>query len=126
MIVGIGTDIVEIARIAKVLERRGDAFARRILTTAEYAQYLQKKDKDRFLAKRYAAKEAVVKALGTGFRQGVSWQHIEISNNSLGQPSFHLQKRAHELSQQKNIYEHHLSLSDEREYVVAFVVMTTA
>lgn len=126
MISGIGSDIVEIDRIVQVLARRGDAFARRILTPIEYALYLQKNDKPRFLAKRFAAKEATVKALGTGFREGLSWQHIEISHSALGQPQIQLRERALLLAQQKQIQRCFVSVSDEQAYVLAFVVMECA
>lgn len=126
MISGIGSDIVEISRIHQALLRWGDVFAHRILTPAEYALYTQKNDKTRFLAKRFAAKEAAVKALGTGFRQGLSWQHIEISHNALGQPHLQLRARALLLAQQKQICSCHVSVSDEQRYAVAFVVMECA
>lgn len=126
MISGIGSDIVEIKRIDQALARRGDAFARRILTPLEYTLFLQKNDKPRFLAKRFAAKEATVKALGTGFRDGLSWQHIEISHTALGQPQIQLRERALLLAQQKQILRCFLSVSDEQAYALAFVVMECA
>ena len=90
MVIGIGTDIVEIARIADVLDRQGDAFVQRILTHSEQKQYQASKQKAAFLAKRFAAKEAVAKALGTGIGSGVSFQDMTISNDEKGAPSVSL------------------------------------
>jgi len=117
MIAGIGVDLVEISRMQGVWERHGKAFARRILTKTERQALDQAKDPARFLAKRFAAKEAAAKALGTGFQQGLSWQHIEIQHDKLGKPLLSLNTPlAADLSA-------HLSLSDEIQHVVAFVVL---
>lgn len=124
MIVGIGTDIVEIDRIVGVLSRQGESFARRILTPAEREQLLSKKDHARFLAKRFAAKEAASKALGTGFRQGVSWQNFEITSDELGRPHLTLRGQAQLLLQEKGASVSHLSISDEKHYAIAFVVFS--
>ena len=85
MVIAIGTDIVEIARIAEVLERQGERFIDRILTVSEKTLYNQSKSVS-FVAKRFAAKEAVAKAFGTGIGRGVSFQDIVISNNAKGAP----------------------------------------
>ena len=124
MIHGIGTDIVEIQRIQDGLDRNGDRFAQRILSEAEYASYKQHANGVAFLAKRYAAKEAAAKALGTGFRDGLSLRHIEVINNELGKPELIFHDYALELVQRMGVLEAHISLSDERHYAVAYVVLT--
>ncbi|MBL4608810.1 MAG: holo-ACP synthase [Pseudomonadales bacterium] len=122
MIIGIGTDIVEIDRIVGVLSRQGESFIRRILTPTEQKQLLSKKDQARFLAKRFAAKEAASKALGTGFSQGVSWQDFEVSSDELGRPLLSFSGQAKLLIEQKGVTESHLSISDEKHYAIAFAV----
>lgn len=124
MIKGIGTDIVEIARIEASLSRLGEAFAARILGPEELADFHLSKQPNHFLAKRFAAKEAMGKALGTGIGQGISWQHIEVIHNELGAPQFRLTERAAERLSELGAHAHHLSLSDEKEYAVAFVVLS--
>lgn len=85
-IVGLGTDIVEIARIEAVIKRSADSLAKRILTENEFAQFQQQAQPARFLAKRFAVKEAAAKALGTGIRNGLAFNQFEVSNDSLGKP----------------------------------------
>ncbi len=122
-IVGLGTDIAEIDRLEQALARNGDAFAKRILTQSEYQTYLTFKQQGRFLAKRFAAKEAASKALGTGIAQGVTFQDFIVSNDAHGKPVLTLTKRAKELADEQGIKHIHLSISDERHYAVATVVM---
>ncbi len=121
MIKGIGTDIIQISRVSKALAR-SPRLAARILTPAELAQFEAKTRKDLFLAKRFAAKEAAVKALGTGIGRGVSWQHLNVSHDEWGKPMLEMSGGALQRAQQLNISSLHLSYSDEQEYVVAFVV----
>ncbi len=121
-IVGIGTDIAEIERIEKVLARSGDAFAERILTPAELVTYRGRKQPGRFLAKRFAAKEAASKALGTGIAQGVTFQDFIITNDEHGKPILTLENKARELAAARAIQAIHLSISDERHYAVATVI----
>jgi holo-[acyl-carrier protein] synthase len=90
-VIGIGTDIVDIERIKKAIERQGEAFLRRLFTEAEQAYCAQFNAAERHYAGRFCAKEAIVKAAGIGLRDGVSWLDIEILNNSLGQPQVRLQ-----------------------------------
>lgn len=120
MSLGIGTDIVAISRIASALERQGPKFAARILTTTELFLFQQNTQPARYLAKRFAAKEAILKALGTGLAQGMRWQDIEISRNELGGPVVSLtgaaQARMHALGGQRML----LSLSDEQDLAIAF------
>jgi len=122
MIKGIGTDLLEINRIAKVLAR-SPKIANRILTAREFADFLQSLQPARYLAKRFAAKEAVVKALGTGIGNGVSWQHIEITKDILGKPLINLNSGALKRAQLLNATQYHLSYSDERNFIVAMVVI---
>ena len=121
MIVGIGTDIVAIGRIATALERT-PGLAKRILTPVELEQYNASSQPVRFLAKRFAAKEAGVKALGTGIGNGVGWQHLEVSHNELGRPLLSLSSTAAERAAELGITHWHLSYSDEVDYVVAQVI----
>lgn len=123
MILGLGNDIVEIERIAAVLARQGDAFARRILTPTEFEQWQQTKMPERFLAKRFAAKEAASKALGTGIAQGVSFQDFEIQHDSLGKPELFLTGKAAQLAQARAVARLLVSLSDEKHYALATVIL---
>jgi len=124
MIAGVGTDILQISRISKALERT-PALPQRILTPAELARYETVRDKARFLAKRFCAKEAAAKALGTGIGRGVSWQHMEIRANEQGQPSLYLSDGALARAESLGVTASHISYSDEQEYVVAFVILNT-
>ncbi|TQV64668.1 MAG: holo-ACP synthase [Halothiobacillaceae bacterium] len=124
MIHGIGTDIVAIARISRLWARYGAGFAARMLADDELAGLGERHDPARFLAKRFAAKEAAAKALGTGFRDGLSLRHIAVVNDALGKPMLRLDARAAELAQAFGVRDCHLTLSDEADYAVAFVIMT--
>jgi len=124
MIVGIGTDLIKIARIAASLEKLGDRFARRILTEQEFVAFSGSALPASFLAKRFAAKEAAAKALGTGISQGVSWQHMAITHDEWGGPLLHFSDRAAELATLRGATTRHISLSDEKDYAVAFVVLS--
>ncbi|ADZ90392.1 holo-ACP synthase [Marinomonas mediterranea] len=124
MIIGIGTDIVEIARIRDSYDRLGDRFAKRILTDSEFER-LKSFESDAiasaFLAKRFAAKEAAVKALGTGIGRGVSFQHFNVKNLESGQPILEVNDEICARFDQAITW--HLSLTDEREYAQAFVIL---
>lgn len=126
MIVGIGTDIVEIDRIQAMWDKHGQRFARRLLSDAELARFDGVALKIAYLAKRFAAKEAAAKALGTGIGQGVSWQHIEVANDALGAPILVLHDAALARARLLGAGRFHLSLSDERAFAVAFVVLESA
>ncbi|MDR2874345.1 MAG: holo-ACP synthase [Methylobacillus sp.] len=123
MIYGIGTDIVEVSRISGSLAHFGSAFAKRILTDDEYREFELSKVKARFLAKRFAAKEAFGKALGTGLRAPVAMQNIGIGHNDLGKPIIVLAPELQAWVQQRGIKHMHLSISDEKALAVAFVVL---
>jgi holo-[acyl-carrier protein] synthase len=122
---GIGSDIVEYARIESMWTRYGMRFARRVLSAAELPAFESCAHPARILAKRFAAKEAFSKAVGSGLREPVSLGRISITHDSLGKPvlQFDAVLRAH--LAQLGISGHHLSISDERDMVVAFVVLET-
>ncbi len=122
MIKGIGTDILQVERIEKAL-KRSPKIADRVLTEQEMIEFRATSQPSRFLAKRFAAKEAVVKALGTGIGNGVGWQHVEISKDSLGKPLITLTEGALKRAKLLEAQHYHLTLSDEQDYVVAMVVI---
>jgi len=123
MIYGIGTDIVHINRMRENLDKYGDKFARRILTEAEFNEFEAKHDKAAFLAKRFAAKEATSKAMGTGFSQGLSLHHIGVEHDDAGKPILAFLDVAEKFLKENKIKQTHLSLADERDYAVAFVTL---
>jgi holo-[acyl-carrier protein] synthase len=122
-IYGIGTDIVEVSRIEDSLARFGDAFAQRILTEAEWLEFEQSQVKARFLAKRFAAKEALGKALGTGLRTPATLQNIGVTHDDLGKPVLLLAPALQHWAEQRGVSAMHLSISDEKALAVAFVVL---
>lgn len=121
-IVGIGTDIVEIERIEAVVSRSGDRLARRILSPDEWRQYQQHNQPVRFLAKRFAVKEAASKALGTGIRDGLAFAQFEVCNDALGKPSLRLFEQAAALANRLGVTGMHVTLADERHYACATVI----
>ena len=121
--IGVGTDILQISRIDEVLSRLDDRFVRRILTQSEQQEYRDSGQPNRLLAKRFACKEAVAKALGTGIGRGVSWQDIQIEHNSAGAPSVGLSGGALRVATELGGSRVEVSLSDEADYVVAFAVL---
>ena len=123
MIFGIGTDIVRIDRMHASIERYGDKFARRILTAAEFEEFRISPRPAHFLAKRFAAKEAAAKALGTGFRNGLSLRDIGVAHDAYGKPQLVCHGKAEDLRRALGIGEGHLSIADERDYAVAFVAL---
>jgi holo-[acyl-carrier protein] synthase len=123
MIYGIGTDLVEPSRIARLLEKYGDRFAKRLLTAEEWPEYARSIHPAMFLAKRFAAKEALSKAMGTGMRYPVSLNHIGISHDNLGKPYFSFHPELSTFVRNEGITGHHLSISDELNLACAFVVL---
>ncbi len=121
---GIGTDIVSIARIQTSFERQGDRFVNRILTNKEQEIFRQRNNSMSFLANRFAGKEALAKALGTGIAKGVSFTDMEILVNSQGGPVVTLTGFAHEQLLNLGATHAQVSLSDERDYAVAFAVIS--
>ncbi len=123
MIFGIGTDVVEVTRIKDAIAEFGDTFARRILADSEIASYQESQIKARFLAKRFAAKEAFSKALGTGLRAPATLQNIAVSHDDLGKPILILAPVLQALLDSKKISTAHISISDEKNLAAAFVVL---
>ncbi|MDQ3958765.1 MAG: holo-ACP synthase [Pseudomonadota bacterium] len=123
MIYGVGVDIVEIARIHKGLDRFGLRLVQRILSENEYREFHSMQKLPQWLATRFAAKEAFAKALGTGFRHGVHLRDISVNNDPLGRPWLEYTGQTLELVRRFDIVRSHLSLTDEREYALAFVVL---
>jgi holo-[acyl-carrier protein] synthase len=125
MIYGVGTDIVEVTRIESALNEFGDVFARRILAESELTAYEASQIKARFLAKRFAAKEAFSKALGTGIRGVVTFQSIQVKHDAMGKPLLAFNQEVETLLAEKQIRTAHVSISDEKNLAVAFVVLET-
>lgn len=123
MIYGVGTDIVEVSRIEDALMRFGESFAQRILTEQEWLMFEQSQTQARFLAKRFAAKEAFAKALGTGLRLPATFQNISVTHDDLGKPVLDFAPELQALLEAKGILAQHLSISDEKALAVAFVVL---
>lgn len=123
MIFGIGTDVVEVSRINNSLLKFGDRIAKKILTPAEKKSYLSVSIKENFLAKRFAAKEAFAKAIGKGLRGDINLQSIEVVHDELGKPSFKFNDNIKNILKKLNIIECHLSISDEKNIAVAFVIL---
>ncbi len=122
MIRGIGTDIVEIARIAKALGRHGEHFSDYILTDHEQLESASRGDRDQYIAGRWAAKEAVAKALGCGFGAKCSWRDIEIRNNPAGAPEIILRDTALATMKERKIRRFFISISHERGHAIATAV----
>ncbi|MDG1751203.1 MAG: holo-ACP synthase [Thalassotalea sp.] len=123
-VVGIGTDIVQVQRLVDMSENSLDRLAVRILTPTEYSHYQTLKFNVPYLAKRWAGKEAAAKALGTGIAEGVSFQHIEIKSLVSGQPQLEFSDIALSKAKALKAKTWHISLSDEKEYATAFVVLS--
>lgn len=125
MIVGIGTDIVAVARLRAMWEKHGERALDRLLAPSERADFAQAPDKGRFLAKRFAAKEAFAKAWGTGVRPPVLLPAIGIGHDELGKPVFELGGELAEMAENRQLTAH-LSISDEADYAVAYVILEKA
>jgi len=123
MIYGIGTDIINIERVEHILTKNKDGFVRRVLSEHEQALFANKGDSASYCAKRFAAKEAFAKALGTGIGKIVSFQDLTVRNNDSGKPYFIPSEKLRLYLLSKNIKHAHLSLSDEKYNAVAFVVL---
>lgn len=123
MLVGIGIDVVETQRFERMLNRFGVRVAQRILTELELLQFNQRNQSIHFLATRFAAKEAASKALGTGIAKGVTFRSIEVVNNKQGKPELLFHAGADRVAQQLRVTTSMLSISDEKKYAVAMVVL---
>lgn len=127
MILGIGSDLADIRRIERTLSRFGDRFVQRCFTEVEQAKSERRRDRAASYAKRWAAKEACSKALGTGLRMGVAWREMGVVNLPSGQPTLHLSGGAAErlaaLTPEGMTARLHLTMTDDAPYAQAFVVI---
>ena len=123
MIYGIGIDVVEPHRIARLLEKYGDRFAHRVLTEREWPGYTKTINRVFFIANRFAAKEAFSKAMGTGFRYPVTLQCISIVQDRRGKPGFEFHPRLQKMVEDEGIKGHHITISDEKSLACACVVL---
>lgn len=126
MIAGIGTDLVDISRMQGLIERHSEGIVRRILAPQELVDWQASRDQPRFLAKRFAAKEALAKALGTGVRAPVLLTAIYVGHDAAGKPELGFAPELAEHLRQRGITAYHLSISDERSHALAFVVLECA
>ena len=125
MIYGIGIDVIQPHRVARLLEKYGERFVQRVLTPLERPRYERTKQHVLFLANRFAAKEAFSKAMGTGFRYPVTLQCISVVQNSAGKPSLEFNEPLTALVKSRGINGHHLTISDESNLACACVVLET-
>lgn len=125
MIYGIGIDVIEPARVERLLVKYGERFARRVLTPVEWPGYQKTVRPVLFLANRFAAKEAFSKAMGTGFRYPVTLQCISVVQNRAGKPGFTFHPKLEDLVKGRGITGHHLTISDEKSLACACVVLET-
>ena len=123
MILGIGTDVVQLTRVEKIWERFGFHFANRLLLGEEFEHFQKSKKPARFLAMRFAAKEAVVKAMGTGFSHGMWIRDVGMVSNDWGQPQIVYSPRGKAMCEQLGVTGGHLTLADEAGLVVAVAVL---
>jgi holo-[acyl-carrier protein] synthase len=122
MIVGIGVDLVETARIQESIDRHGDRFIRRLYTPGEIDYSEKFKNRAERFAARFAAKEAAFKALGTGWREGLRWLDVEVANQASGKPELVLHGRAEEIARSLGVSRRSISISHADHYAVAQVV----
>ncbi len=123
MIVGIGLDVVEVPRFEGVLVRHGERFERRVFAPGEIAACARRADRSRALAARFAAKEACLKALGTGWAEGLAFSQVEVENEPSGRPGLRLHGRAGERAAALGVVRIHLSLTHDGEVAAAMVVL---
>jgi holo-[acyl-carrier protein] synthase len=123
VIFGVGTDVVEIGRIEKALGRWGERFARRILCEPELKRFLGHRQPASYLAKRFAAKEAFTKALGTGIKAPANWHGVWVTNQASGKPELQFSEPLKKTLSSRGISRAHLSLADERGVAVATVIL---
>lgn len=123
MIYGIGTDIIAVARIEQALQRWGERFAQRILAQRELDDFLTRREPARFLAKRFAAKEAFSKAMGTGIRLPVTWRYIEVGHDRAGKPEIWPHPHLASMMLERGVAQAHISISDEKDVAIAYVIL---
>ena len=121
-IIGIGTDIVECLRIAQMIERHGELFLARVFTPREIEYCSSRKASTQHYAGRWAAKESVLKAMGTGWTRGISWRDIEVRNDEGGKPSIALGGGAREVCEQLHVAEMLISISHCRSHATAYAL----
>lgn len=126
MIFGVGTDVVELSRIQATFDRFGEHFVRRLLMDEELELFRKSRWPVRFLAMRFAAKEATVKAMGTGFRHGIWLRDVGVLNNDWGRPLIIWSPRGQGVCEKLGIGAGHVSLTDDAGLIVAFAVVETA
>lgn len=124
-IVGLGTDIVECLRIAQMIERHGELFIGRVYTDHEIEYCSTRKAATQHYAGRWAAKEAVLKAIGTGWVRGITWRDVEVRNHSSGRPSIVLTGGAREVSERMGISQMLISISHCRSHATATAIATS-
>ncbi|MFP3014059.1 MAG: holo-ACP synthase [Arsenophonus sp.] len=122
-IIGLGTDLLEIARIEQIVNRLEKRFSKHILSNQELEQYQNHSQSIRFLAKRFAVKEAATKAFGTGIQNGLTFNQFEVFNDKLGKPELNLLGKAKIYADSLGVKRIHVSLSDEKKYVFATVII---
>ena len=121
-VLGIGTDIVECLRIAQIIERHGELFINRVYTDHEIQYCSSRRAATQHYAGRWAAKEAVLKALGTGWRRGISWRDVEVRNAASGKPSIALRGGAREVFEKSGIRDMLISISHCRSHATAYAI----
>ena len=126
MIFGIGVDVLEAVRIQRTLERFGERFVEHLLMPEERAQLARTQRRERFLAMRFAAKEAIVKAMGTGFAHGMWIRDVGVVQNSWGKPEVVFSARGEQVRRALGVGESHVTLTDEAGLVVAVAVLLRA
>jgi len=126
MIFGIGVDVLEMRRIAATLQRFGERFTERLLMPGERAQLAKTQRPERFIAMRFAAKEAIVKAMGTGFAHGVWIRDVGVVQNSWGKPEVVYSERGEQVRRGLGIGDGHVTLTDEAGLIVAVAVLMKA
>jgi holo-[acyl-carrier protein] synthase len=126
MIFGIGVDVLEAARVKKLFDKYGEHFVQRLLMPGEHAQLAKTKRKERFLAMRFAAKEAIVKAMGTGFAHGIWIRDVGVVQNSWGRPEVVYSARGEKVRRKLGIGAGHVTLTDEAGLIVAVAVLESA
>jgi holo-[acyl-carrier protein] synthase len=123
VIIGIGTDLCEIGRVQRALDRHGERFARKILIESELDRFRQHRKPAAYLAKRFAAKEAFSKAMGTGIHFPVNWHNVSVKNGRSGRPMLQFSAPLEVLLRRRGVTATHLSLTDEVGMACAFVVL---
>jgi holo-[acyl-carrier protein] synthase len=123
-ILGVGVDIIENSRIVKLLKNK--LFIERIFSSSEILNARKIKDKKNYYSKRFAAKEAFAKSIGTGFREGINFKDISVINNKLGKPSFVITEKIKKIVKKQfriTAFNFFLSISDEKKYSIAYVIL---